>query len=562
MMRNLSGKLIPLLICVAWAVAVPAADPQTSCVTCHSNGDYFDEAGLAIARDYAQDIHAEARLSCHDCHGGNPDPALSDDMDAMSPSYAPNRYVGAPDRKDIPVFCGKCHSSLEYMRKYDPTARVDQLDEYWTSQHGKALRAGSDRAATCVDCHGIHGIRKVDSPESAVFPTKVAETCSHCHSNPETMQGVLDPRGNQIPVDQHARWQRSVHAKAMFEKGDNSAPTCNDCHGNHGAAPPGVASVGYICGNCHGREAGLFRDSVKAEAFENHNEIMEGSSGCGDCHDDKGDIGLVKFTECVTCHENHAVIRPTSALLGGLPETPCVFCHEGGGELASMFEEPEKTISNYHEKRSELLATAAQQNLTGDQLYDWMVDQTLALPNHRQLGAEGVEGPEALRPEFRKLFEKFRIGKTHYSYDDPVTGASTTVRVTDCATCHTGEDSAGRLVASQMLADLTELSGAIASGERTLLFAHRGGVEVREAREATEQAVDSAIELEVLVHTFSHEGAFQEKKVEGLQHAEAALAAGRESLAELAYRRKGLFVSLILIALVLVALALKIRHLG
>jgi hypothetical protein len=118
------------------------------------------------------------------------------------------------------------------------------------------------------------------------------------------------------------------------------------------------------------------------------------------------------------------------------------------------------------------------------------------------------------------------------------------------------------VIANQLLADLNELSGAIASAERTLLFAQRGGVEVGKAREAMEQAVNSQIELEVLVHTFSHEGTFAEKKAQGIEHADAALTAGRESLAELAFRRKGLFISLVLIALVLVALALKIKQLG
>jgi hypothetical protein len=560
-MRIPPVKLLLVLLCLAFPAAIVAA-PQTSCVTCHSNPDVFDEEGLAVARGFHDDVHAELQLSCHDCHGGNPDPALAEDMDAMDKGYRPNPYIGVPARKDIPELCGKCHSSLDYMRRYNPAARVDQLAEYWTSQHGKALRTGSTRAATCVDCHGIHGIRKVQSQDSPVFPTRVAEMCSGCHSNPETMQGVLDPHGRQVPVDQYARWRRSVHAAAMFDKGDNSAPTCNDCHGNHGAAPPGIASVAFICGNCHGREAGLFRESVKAAAFESHNEMMQGSSGCGDCHDDKQSVELTSFTECVTCHENHAVIRPTSALLGGLPEIPCVFCHEGGGETGATFEEPERTVKRYHEKRSELLSEAAQKNIVGDELYDWMVDRTLTLPGHRLLGAESVDDPRSLRPEFRNLFQKLRIGKTHYTYDDPVTGEPVRVRVRDCAACHTGEDSAGRLVATQMLADMTELSGAIASGERTLLFAQRGGVEVRAARSAIEQAVDRAIELEVLVHTFSHEGKFREKKLEGIEHAEAALVAGRESLAELAYRRKGLFVSLILIALVLVALALKIRQIG
>ncbi len=561
-MRNSLGRHLAFLLFLAWPALLFAASPATSCVTCHSNADVFDEEALSITRGHAKDIHAESGLSCHDCHGGNPDPALAEDMEAMDEAYASNPYVGAPAKGQIPAFCGRCHSSIDYMRKYNPAARVDQVEEYWTSQHGKALRGGSDRAATCVDCHGVHGIRAVESQESSVFPTKVAETCSRCHSNAETMEGVLDPLGRQIPVDQHAKWTRSVHANAMFVKGDLTAPTCNDCHGNHGAAPPGVTSVGYICGNCHGRETVLFRESVKAEAFENHNEYLADSSGCSDCHDDKDAVTLRKFTECVVCHENHAVVRPTSAIFADLPETPCVICHEGGGELAEFFAEPEVTRSRYEAARDGLLSKAASDGLAGEQLYDWMVDESLRLSNHRQLGADDLEAPAALRPEFRNLFEKFRIGKTHYTYDDPITGAPVSVRIRNCGTCHTSMDSAGRVVANQLLSDLNDLSGAIAVGERTLLFAQRGGVEVRKAREAIEQAVDSAIELEVLVHTFSHEEAFAEKKAEGLVFAEEALTAGKESLAEIEYRHKGLYISLLLIAVVLVALALKIRQLG
>jgi len=562
-MRHARSGLFALLLCLALPGLAAAALPSTSCVACHSSDEYFDADGVKIVHDFQTDIHAGSRLSCHHCHGGNPDPAVADDMDAaMSSSFAPNPYVGAPAKQDIPSFCGKCHSSIEFMRTYDPAARVDQVDEYWTSQHGKALRAGSDRAATCTDCHGVHGIRSVESQDSPVFPTRVGETCARCHSDQATMAGVLDQHGRQVPLDQYARWRRSVHAAAMFDKSDLTAPTCNDCHGNHGATPPGVASVANICGNCHGREAGLFRDSVKATSFENHNELMAGTSGCGDCHDDKPTVMLTQFSECVTCHENHAVIRPTSALLGGLPETPCAICHEGTGELAAAYEEPKKTVARYQERKEALLADAREKGLGGDELYDAMIDAALAAPHHRQLGAEEIDDPSALRPEFRNLFEKFRIGKTHYTYEDPVTGAPVKVRIRDCATCHTAEDSQGRLVAQQMLAGLNELSGATASAERTLLFAHRGGVEVRNARAAMEQAIDRNIELEVLVHTFAYDGAFQEKQAEGLEHAKAALTAGRESLGELGFRRRGLYVSLVLIALVLVALALKIRQIG
>ena len=42
---------------------------------------------------------------------------------------------------DIPDFCGRCHSNIEYMRHFNPSPRTDQLAEYWTSGHGKQLKA-------------------------------------------------------------------------------------------------------------------------------------------------------------------------------------------------------------------------------------------------------------------------------------------------------------------------------------------------------------------------------------------------------------------------------------
>jgi hypothetical protein len=75
--------------------------------------------------------------------------------------------------------------------------------------------------------------------------------------------------------------------------------------------------------------------------------------------------------------------------------------------------------------------------------------------------------------------------------------------------------------------------------------------------------VDAQIELEVLVHAFrtDPESAFSQRHAEGLEHARAALAGGREALAELEARRRGLALALGVIALVLIGLGLKIRSL-
>jgi hypothetical protein len=110
-----------------------------------------------------------------------------------------------------------------------------------------------------------------------------------------------------LAVTQYADYKASVHAAALYEKGDLGAPTCNDCHGSHGAVPPGGGSVANVCGSCHGREATLFRET----------EAKRG-------------LDLDLCIRCVVCHENHAVRPPTADMLGVGPRSTCVTCHAEG----------------------------------------------------------------------------------------------------------------------------------------------------------------------------------------------------------------------------------------
>ncbi len=553
-----TSAIIVLLLVAAMANAAP----QTSCTICH-NSDMFDAAAKAKFKNMAADVHIKAGLSCESCHGGNPDPKLGDDMTAaMDPAFKANPFVGKPDRVKTPDFCGKCHASAEFMKRYNPSARVDVLSEYRSSLHGQQLAKGDPNVPTCLDCHGVHGILAKDNPGAGVYATHVAETCSRCHSDPKRMAGYKTAHGDPMPVDQYVRWQRSVHANALFTKGDLSAPTCNDCHGNHGAMPPGVNSVAFICGNCHGREAELFGKTAKHQGFVQHNELLAQGAKCSDCHEGINPTVVAsthQFSDCVTCHENHAVTRPTVALLGGLPQTPCAFCHEGAGPLVNPEAEPQQKRQHYRELRDTLLATAARQKLDGDARFDWLVDQAEHLPTHV---VSAAPGKTVLRPEFARLYEKFRIGKTHYTYTDPATGKPVSVAVRKCGDCHVGADSTGAKTGSQMLTAMQQLTATTARAERTLLAAQRGGVEVRTARSELDDAVDSQIELEVLVHSASSSGAFADKQKEGMKHASAALTAGKQSLAELNYRRDGLGAALGVILLVLAGLALKIRQIG
>jgi predicted CXXCH cytochrome family protein len=119
------------------------------------------------------------------------------------------------------------------------------------------------------------------------------------------------------PTDQLEKYKKSVHWKLMTEKADLSAPTCNDCHGNHGAAPPGISWVGNVCGQCHPANSELFSKSRHSKVF-----VQMGIPGCA------------------SCHNNHDIRETSDAMLGVDGQAVCQGCHtgqdNGGKSAASM----------------------------------------------------------------------------------------------------------------------------------------------------------------------------------------------------------------------------------
>ncbi len=267
----------------------PAAD---SCRTCHAI--FEDRLGEAV-RESSEDVHWLRGLSCSACHGG--DPREEEPEKSMDPRKG---YLGVPRRADIPRLCARCHSDAAFMRGYNPSLRTDQLAQYRTSVHGQRLAQGDTRAAVCTDCHGIHNIRPATSPVSRVHPLRIPETCAACHSDAERMKPY------KIPTAQLEDYRTSVHFRAL-EGGDLSAPTCATCHGNHGAAPPGVASVERVCGTCHVFQEQLFDQSPHKAPWQ-----------------------AMGLAPCLACHSNHRIEATSDALLGAGEASLCARCHSEG----------------------------------------------------------------------------------------------------------------------------------------------------------------------------------------------------------------------------------------
>jgi predicted CXXCH cytochrome family protein len=299
-MRLHSVRALLLVSLLLAASLLPAraqtAAAATGCETCHASES---SATLSTpARDFAlTDVHRDRGFSCVDCHGG--DPKAADRAAAKAPSTG---FRGKPTGTQIIAVCSKCHSDAALMRKYAPKQRVDQAAEYATSVHGQQLAKGDTKVATCISCHGAHGVRLVGDAQSPVYPLNVAATCTKCHADPERMKGY-QRAGAPLPTDQRVKYESSVHHEAMVDRNDLSAPTCNDCHGNHGAAPPGVDAIANVCGTCHTVFATKF-------ALSTHSQIF-----------DRG---------CVECHGNHDITQPSDALLGTDKDALCSTCHSEG----------------------------------------------------------------------------------------------------------------------------------------------------------------------------------------------------------------------------------------
>ncbi len=313
-----------------------------NCFLCHSNPDLPDEIlfrkrektdplrHLDI-REVVADVHVRGGLMCAGCHGGKPtDLEMSADIGKRWPSSE----VRKKDRSWIPEFCARCHSSSEFMRAYNPSLPVDQLLKYKTSKHGQLLLQKKDaKAAQCVSCHGVHGIRPPDSTNSLVYRENIPATCGKCHADAAYMAGYMKDDGKTpLPTNQLEQYKKSVHGLALLVKHDVGAPACNSCHGNHAALPPQVAFVSQVCRNCHSANGSLFDGSPHKKAFEKHG-----------------------WPECETCHGKHDIARPTDEMLADGPKALCHDCHAKYGqpkcdETARYFHTSIVGLAESHEK--------------------------------------------------------------------------------------------------------------------------------------------------------------------------------------------------------------------
>ncbi len=272
-----------------------AADADGICVACHRGQATQVEAGIHAAGRGEKTRNLPTCATCHTAH------AVTSHRDPASPVH----------RSQIHETCARCHADPKVIAR-ERIARPRVVPLFEQSIHGQAiLQKGNLAAATCTDCHGAHEIRRGVDPASAIFKGNVAATCSRCHNN------------------EAAQFRDSVHGEAV-SRGISAAPTCTDCHGEHGISAtraPGsrVAplTVSKTCAACHeatpvveefglaSRRAGTFFQSFHGLAVRGGSPVVANCASCHGTHnirpssDPRSTINPMNLSHtCGQCHRN------------------------------------------------------------------------------------------------------------------------------------------------------------------------------------------------------------------------------------------------------------------
>ena len=217
--------------------------PKT-CGACHGQKFVMQQAGVSTApvMAYQESVHGKLVASgndkaavCSDCHSPHNIKRANDPESTIAKANVANT-------------CSRCHDK--------------EKAAFVTSIHGQALAKGNLHAATCTDCHGIHGIRRPSDPNSPVFAKNLAtETCAQCHENAKLSRefGVVGNRSSSYLANYHGM------AKEM---GSDKAASCANCHTAHNILPASdpastvnAANLVKTCGACHSGATQKFAES-------------------------------------------------------------------------------------------------------------------------------------------------------------------------------------------------------------------------------------------------------------------------------------------------------------
>ncbi|HUN68734.1 MAG TPA: cytochrome C [Burkholderiales bacterium] len=217
---------------------------KVSCVSCHdavwrtakleNKTQEHVRLGVVVQQidHYMKSIHARLRRDdpsrsnaiCYDCHSphyiypkGSPERAewrLSV-PDVCGKCHAKEREQYATsvhgkavlgDKNPAAAICSDCHSTHDIADPSKDTAKLaitkncggchaENLKTYTKTYHGQVNTLGYAYTAKCYDCHGSHGIQKLNDPRANMHPDNRLKTCQKCHEGATQGYATFEPHG-------------------------------------------------------------------------------------------------------------------------------------------------------------------------------------------------------------------------------------------------------------------------------------------------------------------------------------------------------------------------------
>lgn len=231
----LAFSLVGLAVHAAPAAAA-LSDEDRACLECHARPQLEKALGngeklsLQVAgKAFAQSVHGNE--GCAACHSG-----LEDGHDKQPRKIASRRALAT----ELMEQCRDCHQKT--------------MKQYEDSVHSALVRAGSDKAPLCTDCHDPHATRSAKTQGSG---QALAAPCARCHDG--ISRAFAD----------------SVHGRL----GGEEALACKDCHRTHDVKAAALGDhLKDQCASCHKDVA-----ATHAQWLPNTQRHLEAIS-CPACH--------------------------------------------------------------------------------------------------------------------------------------------------------------------------------------------------------------------------------------------------------------------------------------
>jgi hypothetical protein len=384
-------------------------------------------------------------------------------------------------------------------------------------------------------------------------------TCAACHAALEGAQAK--------PV---RLFENDVHKKAGF--------SCVDCHGGDPASDDMTVSMsrarGFLgkidrrsiparCASCHSNGAVIhrFRPQQRVDQMAQYQTSVHGKRLAS---------GDTRAATCIDCHSVHDIreVRNAESPVHPLrlPET-CARCHADAAHMkgysipTDQFEKYRRSVHWEALARRGDLSAPSCATCHGNH---GAVPPGVTSVSHVCGACHVVFENLFVKSPHKKAFDAMGMGACIVCHGNHEVARPTVALVgveqgATCVNCHSQGDQ-GFEAARRMRSRLEELAASLARSDEILKRAEHSGMEVSEARLELASGNESLIKAKVDLHSFNPD-VVDASVDKGLQIAQSVYRAGEQALAERDYRRRGLALSLVTIAVTMAGLWLAVREL-